>query len=193
MDPTDAMDDDSALQAGFDSTSDDDTIQSAKGSMDAGAGDGDKPKEQPSTDAAPQGSKAEGQAEQPAADPYADLPPQVRDLLAVAARVPDLERNLAAVTERPLFTKTRQGTQVAAPPTGPDSPPAAQPAVQIFMVGFVNDGTRRSAILAFGDDPAEVVVAEGDEVVGMTIQKINPNSLILMADGEEITIKMFDQ
>ena len=53
MDPTDAMDDDSALQAGFDSTSDDDTIQSAKGSMDAGAGDGDKPKEQPSTDAAP--------------------------------------------------------------------------------------------------------------------------------------------
>lgn len=101
--------------------------------------------------------------------------------------------DLAAVTERPLFTKTRQGTQVAAPPTGPDSPPAAQPAVQIRMVGFVNDGTRRSAILAFGDDPAEVVVAEGDEVVGMTIQKINPNSLILMADGEEITIKMFDQ
>ncbi len=100
MDPTDAMDDDSALQAGFDSTSDDDTIQSAKGSMDAGAGDGDKqPKDEPSTAAAPQGSKAEGQSEQPAADPYADLPPQVRDLLAVAARVPDLERNLAAVTE----------------------------------------------------------------------------------------------
>ena len=100
MDPTDAMDDYSALQAGFDSTSDDDTTQSAKGSMDAGAGDGDKqPKDEPSTAAAPQGSKAEGQSEQPAADPYADLPPQVRDLLAVAARVPDLERNLAAVTE----------------------------------------------------------------------------------------------
>jgi hypothetical protein len=101
--------------------------------------------------------------------------------------------DLAAVTERPLFTKTRQGTQVAAPLTGADPTPAAPPAAQIRMVGFVNDGTRRSAILAFGDDPAEVVVAEGDEVVGMTIQKINPNSLVLMADGEEITIKMFDQ
>lgn len=101
--------------------------------------------------------------------------------------------DLAAVTERPLFTKTRQGTQAAAPLTGADPTPAAPPAVQIRMVGFVNDGTRRSAILAFGDDPAEVVVAEGDEVVGMTIQKINPNSLVLMADGEEITIKMFDQ
>jgi hypothetical protein len=101
--------------------------------------------------------------------------------------------DLAAVTERPLFTKTRQGTQDAAQPAGSDTPPAAPPAVQIRMVGFVNDGTRRSAILAFGDDPAQVVVAEGDEVVGMTIQKINPNSLILMADSEEITIKMFDQ
>lgn len=101
--------------------------------------------------------------------------------------------DLAAVTERPLFTKTRQGTQDAAPATAPDTPPAAAPAVQMRMVGFVNDGTRRSAILAFGDDPAQVVVAEGDEVVGMTIRKINPNSLILMADGEEITIKMFDQ
>lgn len=99
MSTTDAPDDDSDLLAGFDSASDDDFSQSDAGSAVAGAGEGDKPKEQPSANASPDGSQAESQAEQPHADPYADLPPQVRDLLAVAARVPDLERNLAAVTE----------------------------------------------------------------------------------------------
>lgn len=101
--------------------------------------------------------------------------------------------DLAAVTQRPLFTKGRQGTQDFAAPTVSEPTPPPQPAVQMRMVGYINDGTRRMAILALGDDPAQVVVAEGDEVVGMTIQKIGPNSLIMMADGEEITVKMFDQ
>lgn len=100
MSTTAAQDDDDGLQAGFDSTSDDDFSQSDEGSEVAGAGASDPPKGQTPAIAATEGSQAEGQTEQPAVDPYADLPPQVRDLLAQAARAPELEQRLEAMAEQ---------------------------------------------------------------------------------------------
>jgi hypothetical protein len=99
--------------------------------------------------------------------------------------------DLAALAARPLFSKGRQGT--AAAPVAQDTAAASPPEQQLRMLGFINDGTRSTAILAIGDDLREEVVAEGDEVAGMTIRQITPDSLTLTAGGKEMTIKMFDQ
>lgn len=100
--------------------------------------------------------------------------------------------DLAALAARPLFAKGRHGT-AAAPSPAAETAAASPPDQQLRMLGFINDGTRSKAILAIGDGLREDVVAEGDEIAGMTIQKINRDSLTLKAGDEEITIKMFDQ
>lgn len=99
--------------------------------------------------------------------------------------------DLPALAARPLFAKGRQGTAAAA--VAQDPATEAPPEQQLRMLGFINDGTRRRAILAIGDSLREEVVAEGDQIDGLTIRTITPDSLTLTAGGKEITIKMFDQ
>ena len=113
------------------------------------------------------------------------------DIAPSADQPADPNIDLAALSARPLFAKGRQGTTTAtvAQDTATETPPEQQ----LRMLGFINDGTRRRAILAIGDDLREEVVAEGDQIDGLTIRTITPDSLTLTAGGKEITIKMFDQ
>ncbi len=102
MDPTTEIQDDEDLQAGFDSASDDDMAPSSE----EGAAVAGEPGGQSAPQAAASGSDqpnasdaANPTAQVSDADPYAGLPPQVRELLAVAARVPELEHKLDVVND----------------------------------------------------------------------------------------------
>lgn len=97
---TDIRDDDEGLQEGFDSVSDDAVGASDEGVSGAGETAGSEAQPAQGAPAAPKPSEAASQTEQDQhVDPYAGLPPQVRELLAVAARVPDMERVLTEVRE----------------------------------------------------------------------------------------------
>jgi hypothetical protein len=109
---------------------------------------------------------------------------------AQALTVPAVD--LAALAERPLFTMGRKGDAILTEPPA-ESATAASADQELRMVGYINDGTRVSAVVAFGDSGREEVVSEGDEIAQMTVQKIGPDSLILYTEGTNITIRMFDR
>lgn len=95
------------------------------------------------------------------------------------------------VTLRPLFQPGRQGEAVAAVA----EPVAEAPdlAAGLRMVGYLNDGTKPRAILALDGTGTEAVVREGDDFEGFEVRQITRDSVIVINDGEEITVKLFDQ
>ena len=96
-----------------------------------------------------------------------------------------------AVTARPLFLPGRQGEAVAAPvETAAEVPDRA---AGLRMVGYVNDGTKPRAILALEETGAEAVVREGEDFEGFEVRQITRDSVIVIDQGEEITVKLFDQ
>lgn len=92
MDPNTPNDEDAAMQAGFDSTEDD---QSATGSSSTAATTVTPPAGQQETD--PQETTSSSPSDQPVTDPFAGLPEAARKLLA---EVPSLQSQLAATEER---------------------------------------------------------------------------------------------
>ena len=122
----------------------------------------------------------------PASGPAAD------DMAADADRTADPAIDLDALAARPLFAKDRQGDTSE---TAADADNRAEPSadLDLRMVGYINDGTRITAVVAFGDSGREEVVSEGDEIAQMTVQKIGRDSLILATGDSEITIRMFDR
>lgn len=92
MDPNTPNDEDAAMQAGFDSTEDD---QSATGSSSTAATTVTPPAGQQETD--PQETTSSSPSDQPVTDPFAGLPEPVRNLLA---KVPSIEAQLAAAEDR---------------------------------------------------------------------------------------------
>jgi len=96
-----------------------------------------------------------------------------------------------SVTVRPLFVPGRQGEAAAAP----DEPVATAPdrAAGLRMVGYLNDGTKPRAILALLDTGTEAVVREGDDFEGFEVRQITRDSVIVINQGKEITVKLFDQ
>ena len=99
--------------------------------------------------------------------------------------------DLVELAARPLFQPGRQGGAVAqaAVPTAE----APDPAARVRMVGYVNDGTKPRAILSLGEEQPEEIVRVGDAFGGYEVRSIGKTSVVLMSDGEEITINMFDQ
>lgn len=107
-------------------------------------------------------------------------------LLAAGERV-----DPSALLARPLFAPGRQGERVEVPDTPANE--EATPAEVPRMVGYVNDGTKPRAILATETGGQEAIVREGDEFIGFTVLQVQPDSVVLRGDGEEITVKMFPQ
>ena len=100
--------------------------------------------------------------------------------------------DLADLAARPLFAKDRRAT--AAVTEAPQEPtPAPSTDEDLRMVGYINTGSRVSAVVAFGDSGREEVVSEGDVIDRMTVQKIGPDSLILYTGDTNITIRMYDR
>ena len=128
---------------------------------------------------------AEGYA-RPASGAAAD------DSAADADRTADPAIDLGPLAARPLFAKDRKGD---ASETAADAEIRAEPPadLDLRMVGYVNDGTRITAVVAYGDNGREEVVSEGDAIAQMTVQKIERDSLILATGDGEITIRMFDR
>lgn len=121
-----------------------------------------------------------------------DPAPAAGDPAVQAQAQTDPAVDLAALAERPLFTKGRKGDATLTEPPA-ESATAASADQELRMVGYINDGTRVSAVVAFGDSGREEVVSEGDDIAQMTVQKIGPDSLILYTEGTNITIRMFDR
>lgn len=128
---------------------------------------------------------AEGYA-RPASGPATDDP------AADADRTADPAIDLGPLAARPLFAKDRKGdtTETAAEA---DNRAEASAEMDLRMVGYINDGTRITAVVAFGDSGREEVVSEGGAIAQMTVQKIGRDSLILATGDGEITIRMFDR
>ena len=107
-------------------------------------------------------------------------------LLATGERVAP-----SALLARPLFAPGRQGVPVAVPeaPANEEATPTEVPR----MVGYVNDGTKPRAILASDARGEEAIVREGDEFNGFTVLQVQPDAVVLLSEGEEITVKMFPQ
>lgn len=96
-----------------------------------------------------------------------------------------------SVTARPLFVPGRQGEAAeAAVEMVEDAPDRA---AGLRMVGYLNDGTKPRAILALDGTGAEAVVREGEEFEGFEVRQITRDSVIVINEGEEITVKLFDQ
>ena len=100
--------------------------------------------------------------------------------------------DLADLAARPLFAKDRRDSDALAE-TPAEPPPAPSTDEELRMVGYVNTGSRVSAVVAFGDSGREEVVSEGDVIAEMTVQKIGPDSLILYTGVTNITIRMYDR
>ena len=122
----------------------------------------------------------------PASGPAAD------DSAVDADRTADPAIDLGPLAARPLFAKDRKGDTSE---TAADAEIRAEPSadLDLRMVGYINDGTRITAVVAFGDSGREEVVSEGDAIAQMTVQKIGRDSLILATGDGEITIRMFDR
>lgn len=96
-----------------------------------------------------------------------------------------------AVTARPLFQPGRQGEAVAEAVEAAEVAPDR--AAGLRMVGYLNDGTKPRAILALDGTGAEAVVREGEDFEGFEVRQITRDSVIVINQGEEITVKLFDQ
>ncbi len=118
--------------------------------------------------------------------------PAAGDPVAPAPVLTDPAVDLDAVAARPLFTKGRTGTDALAE-TPAETAPAPPAEEELRMVGYINTGSRVSAVIAFGDSGREEVVSEGDVIARMTVQKIGPDSLILYTGDTNITIRMYDR
>jgi hypothetical protein len=100
--------------------------------------------------------------------------------------------DLAALDARPLFAKSRKAS-AALDEAPAETAPAPSTDEELRMVGYINTGSRVSAVVAFGDSGREEVVSEGDVIGRMTVQKIGPDSLILYTGDTNITIRMYDR
>ena len=96
-----------------------------------------------------------------------------------------------AVTARPLFQPGRQRDVVVA--VAAEVAEAPDRAAGLRMVGYLNDGTKPRAILALDGSGAEAVVREGDDFEGFEVRQITRDSVVVIIDDEEITVKLFDQ
>ena len=122
--------------------------------------------------------------------PQDSAPPATaeQDLTALLAAGEPVE--VMRLMARPLFLPGREGeVAVSDPPVIVAAPPPEAPR----MVGYVNDGAKPRAILTSLSGSEEAIVREGDEFIGFTVLQVQPDSVLLRREGEEITVNMFPQ
>ncbi|TNC71354.1 hypothetical protein [Rubellimicrobium roseum] len=132
------------------------------------------------------------------ADPAAPAAPEATEPALAEPRDPSAD--IEAVAARALFRPGRQ--QVATVPTAeptPDTPEppapeeavAADVVVPVTMVGFLDQGGRRSAILRSSEDGQSHVVREGDEIAGLRVVEITASAVVVETGGQRVTVKLY--
>jgi hypothetical protein len=99
--------------------------------------------------------------------------------------------DLEALAARPLFVPGRLGEAGEAE----SAPVVAEPdrGGRLRMVGYLDDGTKPRAILELEGSGAVATVREGESFEGFEVRQITRDAVIVTDQGEEITVKMFDQ
>lgn len=103
------------------------------------------------------------------------------------------------VAARALFSPGRLSTsdmgvtEVPAPtPAAPD-PASAVPLPPLRMVGYFDQGGRRSAILETLDDGQSHVVREGDEIAGGLVREISSGAVVVESAGQQVTVELYPE
>jgi hypothetical protein len=105
------------------------------------------------------------------------------DVEAVAARALFRPGRLAAADEAEAVE--------AEAPAVPDDPADPAPLAELRMVGFVDQGGRRSAILVSVEDGQSHIVHEGDEIAGARVRQISPGAVVIESAGRRITVELY--
>ncbi|MBP1806170.1 hypothetical protein [Rubellimicrobium aerolatum] len=131
------------------------------------------------------------------ADP--GTPPEESAGAPVDAAARDWQADVEAVASRALFRPGRLATADAAAPAGAAAPAPVGPGPEeapadlapLRMVGFLDQGGRRSAILQTLDDGQSHVVREGDEIAGARVREIGPGAVVVEVAGRRVTIELY--
>jgi hypothetical protein len=106
-------------------------------------------------------------------------------------RLPPVEE-FDVIIERPLFAKDRR--PVAGADTSPAEPPAEDTGMavqQVVLAGTATDQRNRAvAILQDVAQGSAFRVWVGDEIAGWTVKSIQPREIVLVHDGQEISVTL---
>jgi hypothetical protein len=96
------------------------------------------------------------------------------------------------ITQRPLFSRTRQPLDAAAQPM-PVEAPAAGPArldLSLVLRGVFMDGVQTKAFLTAPDNPVGTWVALNEEISGWRLAEVRPGEIVVEARGERQTLPL---
>ena len=90
------------------------------------------------------------------------------------------------VTQRPLFSSTRQ-------PQAESAPQSSGKGGALFLVGTIVTGHSRTALIKHGSPSVLVRLSEGQKIEGWTLQSIEPDRVTLLSGGTRQELKVKDQ
>ena len=98
----------------------------------------------------------------------------------------------ADLAERPLLVPSRRPVVIAtqAPERGPVAavqPPRPEPVPPLVLIGVVMQAGGRTAVVALGATTRHL--AEGQEIEGWRLERIEPDRLVLRRNGLETVVK----
>ncbi len=100
--------------------------------------------------------------------------------------LPPIE-TFAGVTERPLFSPTRQ-----APPLQTQEETLG-PLTSFVLTGVIISESGRTALIRHGQPPAIARVKEGQVIEGWTVQSVQPGGVTLQHAGAQTDLKLREQ
>jgi hypothetical protein len=96
------------------------------------------------------------------------------------------------IMRRPLFSRSRQAMEMAAPAVQVETPAPAIATVDLNLVlrGVFMDGIQTKAFLTTPDNPVGTWVAVNDDIAGWRLAEVRPNEVVVEARGERQTLQL---
>ncbi len=96
------------------------------------------------------------------------------------------------IMRRPLFSRSRQAMEMAAPAVQVETPAPAAATFDLNLVlrGVFMDGIQTKAFLTTPDNPVGTWVAVNDDIAGWRLAEVRPNEVVVEARGERQTLQL---
>lgn len=110
-----------------------------------------------------------------------------------ATRAPALQARIEDLVGRPPFSPDRRPEVPRAPDAAPSSPASgAAAALAATLLGVIQDGGERFAVLSIGPARVTAIVRRGGQIEGWTVEIIDDKRVVLRKGSDEAELLLFE-